>query len=163
MAREAGSAQFELRCVRKAGPKGPAFSVEQMGRKWRSDAMLRPILLALPLLVAGCATPHRLPERLHVMAHDRDPNQSAICMAPNGENVFWQQDSSMRDPVTGEGYYSCPAPAFFVLMPRCSAGEETWMNETPDHRALRVRFGRDGSFHGDSYQGRRFCMPPSPH
>ena len=137
-----------------------------MGRKWRFSTQMRLTLLALALLVAGCATaaPQRLPERLHVMAHDRDPNQSAICMAPNGENVFWQQDSSMRDPVTGEGYYSCPAPAFFVLMPRCSAGEDaSLMDETPEARALRVRFGRDGSFHGDSWKGRRFCMPASPH
>ena len=97
------------------------------------------------------------------MPHDRDPHQSALCMAPNGENVFWKQDGSVRDPATGEALYTCPAPAFFVLMPRCVGGEETYMDETPEHRALRLRFGTDGSLHGDSYNGRRFCMPASPH
>lgn len=140
--------------------------------------MLRPLALAATLLtptllISACATaPQQLPgpladrppERLHVMPHDKDPHQSALCMAPNGENVFWQQDASMRDPATGEGYFTCPAPAFFVLMPRCVGGEDaSLMDETPEARALRVRFGNDGSFFGDSYGGRRFCMPASPH
>ena len=126
---------------------------------------MRILVLSLPLLTAACATaPQRLPERLHVMPHDRDPNQSALCMAPNGEGLAWQQSASMRDPATGEGYYTCPAPAFFVLMPRCAPGENAGlMDETPEARALRVRFGSDGSFHGDSYGGRRFCMPAPPH
>jgi hypothetical protein len=118
-------------------------------------------LLTLPLLTSACAT---APKRLHVMPHDKDPSQSAICMAPNGENIFWKQDGSVRDPATGEALYTCPAPAFFVLMPRCVGGEDwSLMDETPEARALRVRFGSDGSFFGDSYGGRRFCMPPSPH
>ncbi len=98
------------------------------------------------------------------MPHDKDPHQSALCMAPSGEGLPWVQDGSVRDPATGEALYTCPAPAFFVLMPRCARGEEwSLMDETPEARALRVRFGRDGSFHGDSWQGRRFCMPASPH
>jgi hypothetical protein len=132
---------------------------------------MRHAILILPLLLAACATPpHTEPEpapnttqRLHTMPHDKDPNQSALCMAPNGEGLPWQQDASMRDPATGEGHYTCPAPAFFVLMPRCAPGEATWMDETPEARALRVRLGSDGSFFGDSYQGRRFCMPMPPH
>lgn len=121
---------------------------------------MRHAFATLPLALAACAT---MPDRLHVMPHDRDPNRSAICMAPTGEVLPWQQDASMRDPATGEGYFTCPAPAFFVPMPRCAPGEPTWMDETPEHRALRVRFGRDGSLIGDAYGGRRFCMPPSPH
>ena len=125
---------------------------------------MRILFLALPLLLSACATSPQGSQRLHTMPHDKDPHQSAICMAPNGENVFWRQDGSIRDPATGEALYTCPAPAFFVLMPRCAPGEDaSLMDETPEARALRVRFGRVGSFHGDSYLGRRFCMPPSPH
>lgn len=97
------------------------------------------------------------------MEDDRDPRQSALCMAPSGEGLPWVENPKVRDPETGEATFTCPAPALFVLMPRCAAGEATWMDETPEHRALRVRFGSDGSFHGDSYLGRRFCMPASPH
>ena len=123
--------------------------------------MVRTTILTALLMLGGCAT---APARLHVMPHDKDPNQSALCMAPNGEGLPWQQDASMRDPTTGEGYYTCPAPAFFVLMPRCAPGEDaSLMSEAPEVRALRVRFGSDGSFFGDSYGGWRFCMPASPH
>ena len=115
------------------------------------------ILTPLPLLLAACAT--AAPERLRFMPHDKDPQTSALCMAPNGEGLPWQ---AIPHP-TGEGGYACPAPAFFVPMPRCAPGEPTWMDETPEHRALRLRFGRDGSLVGDSWQGRRFCMPTSPH
>ena len=96
------------------------------------SSLMRPAVLAA-LALAACATPPALgPQRLHVMPHDRDRNQSALCMAPTGEGLAWQQDASMRDPATGEGYYTCPAPAFFVLMPRCLAGEDTsLMGETP--------------------------------
>jgi len=118
--------------------------------------MIRPATLAALLLTAACAT---APQRLHVMPHDKDSNQSALCMAPNGEGLAWQ---ALESP-TGDGGYACPAPAFFVLMPRCAPGEATWMDETPDHRALRLRFGSDGSLFGDSYEGRRFCMPAPPH
>jgi hypothetical protein len=122
--------------------------------------MIRLTLLTLPLLTGACAV---APKRLHTMPHDKDPNQSAICMAPNGENVFWKQDGSVRDPATGEALYTCPAPAFFVLMPRCAPGEvASLMDETREARALRVRFGSDGSFFGDAPNGRRFCMPASP-
>jgi hypothetical protein len=122
--------------------------------------MLRPVFLPLVLLSSACAT---APQRLHVMPHDKDPHQSALCMAPNGEGIAWVQDGSVRDPATGEALYTCPAPAFFVLMPRCAPGELGFMDETPEHRLLRIRFGRDGSLHGDTYAGRRFCMPAPPH
>jgi hypothetical protein len=136
---------------------------------FRRFSQMRSALLLTSLLLTACATSpsgSQAPptaQRLHVMRDDKDPNQSAICMAPNGENIFWHQDASMRDPATGEGHYTCPAPAFFVLMPRCMSGEAGWMDETLEARALRLRFGRDGSFFGDSYNGRRFCMPASPH
>ena len=118
---------------------------------------MRHALATLPLLLAACAT---APQRLHVMPHDRDPNQSALCMAPNGEGLPWQ---AVQSP-TGDGGFTCPAPAFFVLMPRCAPGEDaSLMDETPEARALRVRFGRDGSLLGDGWKGRRFCMPASPH
>lgn len=128
--------------------------------------MIRPAaFLALPLLSAACATaPQRPSDRLHVMPHDKDPQRSALCMAPNGEGLPWVQDAGMRDPATGEGLYTCPDPAFFVLMPRCAPGEDaSLMDETPDARALRLRFGSDGSLFGDSWEGRRFCMPAPPH
>ena len=133
-----------------------------MSRRPKGSCM-RILFLALPLILSACAVQTALgPQRLHTMPHDKDPNQSAICMAPNGENVFWRQ--GLPDPATGEALYTCPAPAFFVPMPRCAPGEDaSLMDETPEARALRVRFGRDGSFHGDSWQGRRFCMPASPH
>ena len=84
-------------------------------------------------------------------------------MTPDGEGLAWQENAAVRHPRTGEATFTCPAPAFFVPMPRCMGGEATWMDETAEQRALRVRFGSDGSFHGDSWQGRRFCMPASPH
>ena len=118
---------------------------------------MRTLILALPLLLSACAT---APQRLHVMPHDKDPNQSALCMAPNGEGLAWQ---AIPSPTGADLGYACPAPAFFVTMPRCGPSEEwSLMDESPEARALRVRFGSDGSFHGDSWQGRRFCMPPSP-
>lgn len=122
--------------------------------------MLRPTFMSFVILSSACAT---APQRLHVMPHDRDLHQSALCMAPNGQGMAWVQDDSVRDPRTGEALYTCPPPAFFVLMPRCARGELGFMDETSEHRLLRMRFGRDGSFHGDTYAGRRFCMPAPPH
>ena len=118
--------------------------------------MRLPFVSLAPLLLAACATaPQGVPGRLHTMPHDRDPHQSALCMAPNGEGIPW---------VAAAQGYTCPAPAFFVLMPRCVGGEDaSLMDEAPEARALRVRFGSDGSLVGDSWQGKRFCMPASPH
>ena len=125
---------------------------------------MRLLLPATAIVLTACATaPERPPDRLHHMVDDRDPKQSALCMAPSGEGLPWVENPRVRHPDTGEATFTCPAPAYFVLMPRCVGGEETFMDESPEHRALRVRFGSDGSFHGDSYGGRRFCMPASPH
>ena len=117
---------------------------------------LTQLVLPLTLLASACAiAPQGEPNRLHAMPHDKDPHTSALCMAPNGEGIPW---------VAAAQGYTCPAPAFFVLMPRCAPGKDaSLMDETPEARALRVRFGSDGSLVGDVYQGRSFCMPPPPH
>ena len=124
---------------------------------------MRLLLMTAPLLLAACATAQPKSERLRFMTDDRDPRQSALCMAPDGAGLPWVENPKVRHPETGEATFTCPAPAYFVLMPRCVAGEATYIDESVEHRALRVRFGSDGSFHGDSWNGRRFCMPPSPH
>ena len=127
---------------------------------------MRLLLLTASLFaaLAACATaPERPLHRLHYMEDDRDPQRSALCMGPSGEGLPWVENPRVRDPETGEATFACPPPAFFVLMPRCAPGEPSWMDESAEHRALRIRFGSDGSFLGDSFNGRRFCMPPSPH
>src|SRR5690349_12985255 len=71
--------------------------------------------LALPLLLAACASaPERPLHRLHYMEDDRDPRQSALCMAPDGEGLPWRENPTVRDAATGEATFTCPAPAFFV-------------------------------------------------
>ena len=118
---------------------------------------MRHLSLALALVLASCAT-----NRLHVLPPDLGPTETALCMAPDGRGLPWVSESGRLDPRTGEVSYTCPAPAFFVRLPRCAPGQPGNLDETPELQAARARLGRDGSLHGDTYEGRIFCVPPSP-
>jgi hypothetical protein len=113
------------------------------------------ILSALPF-TAACAT---APAPLHDRPANLSANEDVWCLAPGGEILPWDDSSGRRD-APGREVGRCPAPAAFVRVPICNG--ESWHEETPQVRAARARFGRDGSLHGDRFQGLRFCIPLPP-
>lgn len=107
-------------------------------------------LVLLPLLIAGCAAPHRPLHEIGALA----AGQWAWCMEPDGEIVAWDETG---EPSGGR----CEAPRQFVLVPGCADGQPSH-DESPMVKAARARLGADGSLYGDRFEGLAFCAPRPP-
>ena len=115
--------------------------------------------LLLPCLgLAACASAPAPP--LHERPADLAAGEDLWCLAPDGK-IASGSYASVRDPLTGRQREACTAPARFVRVPLCRDGQP-WPDETPAIQAARARLARDGSLHGDSFEGKAFCIPLPP-
>jgi hypothetical protein len=113
--------------------------------------------LAIPLLSGACAT---APAPLHEQPPNLGANENLWCLKSDGSITGWDYSSGRRD-ARGQPLGTCPAPAAFVRVPICGSGQP-WHDDTPEVREARAHFGRDGSLHGDHFQGLWFCIPLPP-
>ena len=85
-------------------------------------------------------------------------DQAYFCMAPDGREA--------RELFGPTGSVTCPAPARFISQPYCEIAPAP-PDDLEAFYGARARAARDGSLHGDSFEGHPFCVfrklgPPPP-
>lgn len=103
------------------------------------------IIAAASFWVSGCTTP-----AMHEVTEYRE-GEAYWCIGPDGNLV--------REQFGNDGKVTCPAPGRIVSMPLCTSIQPPPSDELAYLRA-RGRAARDGSLHGDSFEGHSFCAPP---
>jgi len=103
-------------------------------------------IAAASLCLAGCTTVPPVHEVTEFRA-----GEAYWCIGPDG--------ALAREDFRADGKVVCPAPARFVSMPFCQTLPPPPSDELAYNRARAIA-ARDGSLHGDSFEGHPFCAPP---
>ena len=104
------------------------------------------IIAAASWCLAACTT--RPP--VHEVTEYRE-GEAYWCIGPDGKLV--------REQFGEDGKVRCPPPGSFVTLPFCETIPPPPSDVLAWERA-RGRAARDGSLHGDSFEGHPFCAPP---
>ena len=109
--------------------------------------------IAIGAALAACAPAPSLHDASQLAA-----DQAYFCMAPDGRGA--------RERFGPNGSVTCPAPARFISQPFCQVAPPP-PNDLEDFYAQRAKAARDGSLHGDSFDGHPYCVfqklgPPRP-
>lgn len=103
-------------------------------------------MIATAGVLTGCTPDVSLHE-----ASQLQPDSAYFCMAPDGREA--------REVFGPSGNVTCPAPARFISQPFCDAVPRPPSDIAGFYQA-RARAARDGSLHGDSFEGQPFCVMP---